>query len=97
MQETSPRYLVRQLQIAKYYGETDQHAKAEYIYQFVLCHVLGLQKVYDTFDKNMQDEFDHIRLILRKDYSKLQKGTTLSTESEGDEKSVGTHTAESGS
>lgn len=53
--------------------------------------------MYDTFDKNQQDEFDHIRLILRKDYSKLQKGTTLSTESEGDEKSAGTQTADSGS
>ena len=57
--------------------------KAEYIYQFVICHVLGLQKVYDTFDKNMQDQFDHIRLILRKDYSRLQKKeNNVETESE---------------
>jgi hypothetical protein len=33
MQEMSPRYLLRQIQIAKYYlEELNDHAKAEYIY-----------------------------------------------------------------
>lgn len=62
MQEVSPRYLLRQIQIAKYYlEELKDHARAEYMFQFVMCHVLGLQKVYDTFERSMQDQFNIIK------------------------------------
>lgn len=52
LQEVSPRYLLRQIQIAKYYlEELKDFERAEYIFQYVMCHMLGLEKIYETLPK----------------------------------------------
>ena len=70
--DTSYMYLMRQIDIAKKYSSKGYLTQARYVFQYVLCHILGLSKNMINFSPALQDHLTHIRFEFQSEYDKFK-------------------------